>query len=441
MPFKVVEGGLNEMESLHVDIIDGFEEAVPVVMLSASSHTAYVNTAALKCVYARDQQGFESFRAYREHVNSHGGLHERNEIVPALTAVPKEQKLLMAVMLMDGLDTMFKLANERGVTMLYDAGMPPTMKPFIDAYILLHGATVRIGYAQLCNSLDDAEKLPDYEPLSKFENLFCGSIKIVSDGSNQGLTGYQHETYSCKPENNKGFFNFEPREFNAMVKTCIDKEWPMMIHANGSLALEKILEAYEQALGGVSGLEKRHRIEHCSLPKDEAALKKMHDLGISPSFLIAHVGYWGYAFDKCIFEKHAQKLHPCQSALRQGMRISLHSDCLVSPLGPLRLMEQAVTRIMEKDPDRRVLNVDERLTPEQALLAVTYDAAWQCHVDKWMGSLEAGKMADYVILKKDPITMKNPVGMRDIPVLETWVGGVKVFEATPVKEQKVCIVL
>ena len=65
----------------------------------------------------------------------------------------------------------------------------------------------------------------------------------------------------------------------------------------------------------------------------------------------------------------------------------------------------------------------------------------ECHVDKWMGSLEAGKMADYVILKKDPITMKNPVGMRDIPVLETWVGGVKVFEATPVKEQKVCTVL
>ena len=47
----------------------------------------------------------------------------------------------------------------------------------------------------------------------------------------------------------------------------------------------------------------------------------------------------------------------------------------MSPLGPLRLMEQAITRIMEKDPDRRVLNVDERLTPEQALLAVTYDAA------------------------------------------------------------------
>ena len=150
------------MESLHVDIIDGFEEAVPVVMLSASSHTAYVNTAALRCVYAHDQQGFESFRAYREHVNSHGGLHERNEIVPALTAVPREQKLFMAVMLMDGLDTMFKLANEHGTTMLYDAGMPPTMKPFIDAFILLHSATVRIGYAQLCNSLEKSSPITNH---------------------------------------------------------------------------------------------------------------------------------------------------------------------------------------------------------------------------------------------------------------------------------------
>ena len=57
--------------------------------------------------------------------------------------------------------------------------------------------------------------------------------------------------------------------------------------------------------------------------------------------------------------------------------------------------------------------------------AVTYDAAWQCHANRWVGSLEEGKMADYVILAKDPIA--NVANMRDIPVLETWVGGVKMY--------------
>ena len=90
------------------------------------------------------------------------------------------------------------------------------------------------------------------------------------------------------------------------------------------------------------------------------------------------------------------------------------------------MMEQAITRIMERDSNHEVLNASEKLTPSQALCAATYDAAWQCHVDQWVGSLKEGKLADYIILEEDPITRSNPVGMCNIPVLETWVGGVKV---------------
>ena len=75
---------------------------------------------------------------------------------------------------------------------------------------------------------------------------------------------------------------------------------------------------------------------------------------------------------------------------------------------------------MERDPDGKVQNPNEKITPEQALRAVTYDAAWQCNVDQWVGPLEEGKSADYVILAEDRITRRNPVDMHDIPVLETW---------------------
>ena len=83
------------------------------------------------------------------------------------------------------------------------------------------------------------------------------------------------------------------------------------------------------------------------------------------------------------------------------------------------MTEHSITRIMERDPDCKVLNPNEKITPEQALRAVTYDAAWQCHADQWVGSLEEGKLADYVILEEEPITRRNPVGMRNIPALET----------------------
>ena len=158
----------------------------------------------------------------------------------------------------------------------------------------------------------------------------------------------------------------------------------------------------------------------------------MQQMGVSPSFLIGHVGYWGYAFSQVIFGQKAQMLDLCNSALAAGLRITLHSDNEVSPLGPLRMMEQSVTRIMEEyTTSNEVLNAVECLTPEQALVAVTYDAAWQCYADRWVGSLNAGYYADFVILEEDPLSLTTQssqyMQMRNIPVLETWLGGVPVY--------------
>jgi predicted amidohydrolase YtcJ len=431
MPFKINDDGYNILQGINVDTVDDIEKCIPILMMSASGHTAYVNTEALKLVYEENKHGFETFEEFREHVNAGGGLQEIEEIIPAFGAIPDKQLEASVFGIPKGLRAYFELAGRRGVTLLYDAGMDPRQKQVLDLYFkyFLHNQLkVRVGYALVCNSEGDANGLPDYVPLpSEFKNVYQGNIKIISDGSNQGLTGNQYDgTYRCEPEGNTGIFNFEMDEFKRMVKIVNDKKWPMMIHANGNLAIEKTLMAYESALDGKSGQSKRHRIEHCSLLTKDA-LQKMATLGISPSFLIGHVGYWGYVFDKGILEENAQLLVLSQSAVKKGLRISLHTDYFVSPLGPLRMMEQAITRIMEEDPVKGVLNKDEKLTPAQALRAVTYDAAWQCHADQWAGSLEAGKKADYVILAEDPVTRPDPVGMRDIPVLETWVDGVKVF--------------
>ena len=425
MPFEVNEGSLNVLQRFECDTVDKMESSIPVFMLSASGHTAYVNTVALRAVFDSGNSGYDSFEKYKKAVDDNGGLQEMEQIIPALKAVPKLQLLGCVLKLLEGLGSLFRLATQRGVTMLYDAAVSKSQRIILDLYLALHPLSVRVGYAHLCTSKEAADKLDKYHPITAPLKFFQGSVKIISDGSNQGLTGYQFEHYCCEPEKNFGKFNFCVDEFNDMVKAVVDKGWPLMIHGNGDKAISNILDAYQTALGGESGLTKRHRIEHCSL-LDEATLQRMVKMGISPSFLIGHVGYWGYVFRNAIFEEKALTLDVCQSAIQHGLRITLHSDYFVSPLGPLRMMEQAITRIMERDPNHEVLNASEKLTPSQALRAVTYDAAWQCHVDQWVGSLEEGKLADYIILEEDPITRSNPVGMRNIPVLETWVGGVKV---------------
>ena len=429
------EGGLNELQSLNCDTLDKFIEGDrSLMMMSASGHTAYVNTAALHKIYHNDssegiREEFSTFGEYREHVNKHGGLQELKEIKPAISTVPFWQLLEVVLKIKEHFDRLFETANQRGVTLMYDAAMDSKLKRLLQLYLFVKKARVRIGYAELCETLDAAENIAPYvPPAEEFQNVYQGNVKLISDGSNQGLTGYQIEPYRCKPEGNKGLFNFVPSsEFVKVVKAVAEKGWPLMIHANGNKAIEYTVAAYKEALGTTTGLVKRHRIEHCSL-LNKSNLDEMHALGLSPSFLIGHVGYWGYTFREAIFEEKAtEELDLCKSALDKGMRITLHSDNFVTPLGPLRLMEQAVTRVMEQDPQKRVLNENEKISVEQALRAATYDAAWQCHADRWVGSLEEGKMADYVILAKDPIT--NITNMRDIPVLETWVGGVKMYSS------------
>ena len=215
---------------------------------------------------------------YKWYVHENRGLQEIADIIPAFKAIPPFQ--LHIVKIHQNLNTFVETALSRGVTLLYDAGSTNKTIDIIDKYLnYFHTKKIRIGYAKLCNSIDDAEKLPDYHPMTEFRNNYHGSTKLISDGSNQGLTGYQSEYYRCEPENNTGLFNFPgpgPNsscldemtadcDFTKIIQKIVNKGWPLMIHANGDKAINLTLDAYQIALKGKCGIPKRHRIEHCSL--------------------------------------------------------------------------------------------------------------------------------------------------------------------------------
>jgi predicted amidohydrolase YtcJ len=192
------------------------------------------------------------------------------------------------------------------------------------------------------------------------------------------------------------------------------------VHANGDAAIDMTLDAYQAALAGGARPDHRHRIEHCSILHAEQ-MDRMVSLGLSPSFLIGHVHFWGRAFqDRILGPQRAELYDPCASALKRQLRISLHSDYSVTPLGPLRCIDNAVNRTMREGGG--TLNPAERISVEQALRAVTIDAAWQCRMDQIVGSLEPGKYADLVILDRDPLRVEA-AAIGEIKVLETWFEG------------------
>src|SRR5262249_44726480 len=115
------------------------------------------------------------------------------------------------------------------------------------------------------------------------------------------------------------------------------------------------------------------------------------------------------------------------SAVKTGMRISMHNDAPVTPEEPLRNMSVAMTR---KAPSGGLLAPEEVLTVDQAIRAQTIDAAWQLFADKIVGSLEVGKYADMVVLSADPHSV-DPEKIADITVLATFLAGHEVYTAPP----------
>ena len=248
--------------------------------------------------------------------------------------------------------------------------------------------------------------------------------KLVTDGSNQGYTGRQRDPYVGT--DNRGIFYIEPDALKTIVSERSAGGWPLVLHGNGDAAIDSILDAMEAAAAqGVDVRKLRCRIEHCSILHDEQ-IARIRDLGMGPSFLINHVYYWGQTMRDNVFgPEKVQLLDRCASVEAAGIRWTMHTDAPVSPLGSLHKIRVAVARDLWKEPGT-VLAPGERVPVEAAIRAVTASAAWQCHSEHEIGSLEAGKLADLVILDADPRKVE-PTAISDIAISETWMNGVRVF--------------
>ncbi|WP_051329312.1 amidohydrolase [Geminicoccus roseus] len=251
-------------------------------------------------------------------------------------------------------------------------------------------------------------------------------FKLVADGSNQGFTGLQREPYLNRED--RGLAYMEPGELTAMALDRAEKGWHLAIHGNGDSAIDNILDTCQAlADAGVDMSKVRPRIEHCSILHDEQ-IERMRQLGVSASFLIGHVHYWGIAMrDEVFGEEKAQLLDRCRSVEQAGVGFTLHSDFLVTDPDPLHMIEMAVTRRTWKEPDF-VLAPHERISVESAIRAVTSEAAWQLFSEHEVGSLEPGKLADFVILARDPRRV-DPDTIKDIGVIETWMDGKQVYSS------------
>jgi len=264
------------------------------------------------------------------------------------------------------------------------------------------------------------------------ERFHVGAMKLVADGSIQAYSGYLSEPYYVIPEGKPAGYCGYPRmtqaELNAEMTYFHQAGHQIAVHGNGDAAIEMIINGFEQAQNNWTREDMRPIVIHAQMARDDQ-LDRMKTLGMIPSFFSLHTYYWGDRHMEIFMgPERAKRMSPAGSAVKRGLPFTIHTDSPVVPMDPLLLMWAAVNRlaygtntpVYDENPD-----LDQRISPRQALRAVTIDAAWQLHMEDTRGSIEEGKLADLVILSGNPL--ENPEGIREIEVLETIMGGRTVY--------------
>lgn len=256
--------------------------------------------------------------------------------------------------------------------------------------------------------------------------LRIGGVKIVMDGSPQGRTAAFTTPYlTGGPAGQagwKGELTFPQPMLNEMVKKVYDGGAPLFAHCNGDAAIDALLEAHRFAAGDDPARPRGTVGIHSQFIRPDQ-LTKYAAWNITPSFFTLHCFYFGDTHVANRGLVQAEAISPVRSARRLGLRPSNHTDFNVSPLDQLFTIHTAVNRTTRSG---RVLGAAERLTPLEALEAITIDAARQYGEQTTKGSIEPGKLADLVILSDNPLTVA-PAAIQDIRVDETIKEGLTVW--------------
>lgn len=260
-----------------------------------------------------------------------------------------------------------------------------------------------------------------------------GGYKMFLDGSPQARTAWLRTPYlpGDQAEHSSGDYRGYPMLTDRQVYDCMKKaeeeQLQLLAHCNGDGACEQYLNAYRQVMKDMPDRKPgdiRPVMVHAQfLGRDQ--LDQVKSLGILPSFFLAHVYHWGDVHLKNTGEERASHISPAGSALKKGIRFTLHQDAPVIRPNMIETIWCAVNRITRGG---RVLGASERISVLDALKAVTINGAYQYFEEDRKGSIIPGKLADFVILDRNPLETEAGE-LKNVQVLGTVKEGEWVFRA------------
>lgn len=255
-------------------------------------------------------------------------------------------------------------------------------------------------------------------------------VKLSLDGSPQGKTAWLSEPYVVPPPGQPTTYVGYPAipeadERQRLVDLAFQNNWQLLTHCNGDAAADALIGAVAKAEAKYGKGDRRPVMIHAQTVREDQ-LDRMQTLAIVPSYFSMHTFYWGdWHRDETLGKERAYRISPTASTLRRGMTFTTHHDAPVALPSAVMVLYATVNRTSRSGD---VIGPDERVSPFIALKSITEWAAWQYFEEDRKGTLTPGKLADLVVLDRDP-TKVEPLSLKDIKVILTIKEGHTIYKA------------
>jgi predicted amidohydrolase YtcJ len=418
--FKYDDTKTRDGRIINLNDLDEASPEHPVRISHRGGHTMYVNSMAMKLAGVTESTP-----------DPQGGMFDRDPSTKQLNGRVKESAcdVFDNVIpfsytrddLREGVKLISKMMTKTGVTSVHDAyGSPEFLTAYQDAHEygdLSMRIYCLIGYMHIDKMIGAGVRTGMGN-----EWVRIGAMKMTCDGSISERTARLSQPYIGRP-NDYGILVNNEEQLYAYASKAHAADWQIGIHANGDVGIDITLKLYERLQKEKTRRDPRFRIEHCTMIND-SLIQRMKTLGVIPTPFSTYVYYHGEKMGE-YGQERLKNMFALRSFLDAGIRATQASDYPPGPFEPMMALQSSVTR---KDMKGTVWGENQKVTVDEAIRIGTLHGAYASYEEDIKGSIEPGKLADLVVLGRDPYK-EDPSTLVTIPIERTLVGGKWVYES------------
>ena len=319
-----------------------------------------------------------------------------------------------------------EIYSSYGITTIQDSNVSVAYVNALKARAREEAFPVDIVAYIMGNPLSDIELGQVSQDAEYVGGVRIGGVKFILDGSPQGRTAWMSQPYNEGPPGVDADYvaypSYDPEAYQARVDNLLERHVPVLAHANGDQAIERMIDGIADAVEGEAIPDHRSVIIHAQLIRADQ-LDRVKELGIIPSYYSAHPFFWGDWHRLSFGDERAGFISPVRATINRDIPFTVHNDSPIVPPDMMRLVSITVNR---QTRSGYILGPEQRATVMEALYAITQGAAYQYFEEDEKGSITSGKRADLVILETNPLAV-DPAQLADVKIAETFARGVSVY--------------